>query len=58
MFSHIRRVRLHYLLSADNDHRYLECDRYDKCLSKVAKRHWVSFSCKKCSKYRKVKNES
>ena len=54
MPSYIKRVRLHYLLPIKNDDRYLSCDKYDQCLYKVAKKHWVSFSCKKCSKYKKV----
>ena len=48
----IKRVRLFYLLPLSNDDRYLDCKYYDKCLYLVAKRHWASFSCKKCPLYR------
>lgn len=35
-------------LSAMARHRNLDCIRYDKCLDKVVKKNWRSFSCVKC----------
>ena len=49
----IKRIKLDFTLtlSSVSQHRYMDCERYDKCLSKVIRKGWVSFSCSKCPKF-------
>ena len=49
----IKRVKLDLPLTlrSVSQHRYMDCERYDKCLNKVIKKGWVSFSCSRCPKF-------
>ena len=49
----IKRIKLDYPLTLNlvSQHRYVDCERYDKCLNKVIKKGWVSFSCSKCPQF-------
>lgn len=33
-------------------HRNPDCERYDKCLDKVIKKNWKSFSCSRCPRFK------
>ncbi len=35
-----------------SEHRFLDCKNYDKCLDKVIKKRWISFSCSLCPIYK------
>ena len=43
-----------------NLHRHPDCDVYNKCLNKAAKKNWRSFSCMECvlfKKYKKIRKQ-
>jgi len=41
------------ILPMVSEHRHVNCSRYDKCLNKVIKKRWKSFSCSRCPVFRK-----
>jgi len=53
----IRIKKLNCLLSQKKsyEHRYLDCDHYEKCLNKAFEKNWVSFSCIKCPRFKAYK---
>jgi hypothetical protein len=48
----VTRLNRQLFFSESDDHRHLDCPRYEKCLNKAIVKNWESFSCVKCPRFK------